>query len=207
LAFNSRVKAGVINDRTIEFNGLLSDGVAYSDQLERLRYAVKTMKSYPQKLCTGAKSLWDTPKGKRKVIRHLTYAIRFLREKRTAFAVSSLKRRKRFGAGIAILAVTSTTGITNANSANYSIDHLKLYAHSRLLDYKEFQCFNKIITKESRWSYRAKNGSHFGLGQMKSKHYRDLDPFRQIDASLKYITNRYQTPCKAWAFHQQRNYY
>jgi hypothetical protein len=104
-------------------------------------------------------------------------------------------------------ALIAVQGADTALAANYSIDHLKLYAHSRILDYKEFQCFNKIITKESRWSYKAKNGSHFGLGQMKSKHYRDLDPFRQIDASLRYITNRYQTPCKAWAFHQERNYY
>jgi hypothetical protein len=163
--------------------------------------------SYPQKLSTGAKSLWDTPNAMRKLFILLTYAIGFLREKRTATAVSSLKRRKPFGASIAILAVTSTGLIHNASAANYSIDHLKLYAHSRILDYKEFQCFNKIITKESRWSHSARNGSHYGLGQMKSKHYRDLDPFRQIDASLRYITNRYQTPCKAWAFHQERNYY
>ena len=165
------------------------------------------MNSYPQKLCTGAKTLWDTPNAMRKVIKQLTQAIRFLREKRTATAVSSLKRRKRLWASIAILAVTSTTGIYKAHSAAYSIDHLKLYAHSRILDYKEFQCFNRIVTKESRWSYTAKNGSHYGLGQMRSKHYRDLDPYRQIDATIKYITNRYQTPCKAWAFHQQRNYY
>jgi hypothetical protein len=109
------------------------------------------MKSYPQKLCTGAKTLWDTPNLMRKVIQSLTLTIRFLREKRTATAVSSLKRRKRLWASIAILAVTSTTGIHKANAANYSIDHLKLYAHSRVVDYKEFQCFNKIITKESRW--------------------------------------------------------
>jgi hypothetical protein len=107
----------------------------------------------------------------------------------------------------AITAVLSITGIPAAESANYSIDHLKLYAHSRILDYKEFQCFNKIITKESRWSYLARNGSHYGLGQMRSKHYRDLDPFRQIDATIKYITVRYQTPCKAWAFHGERGYY
>jgi hypothetical protein len=165
------------------------------------------VKSYPQKLSTRAKTLWDTPNVTRKVIKHLTYAIRFLREKRTASAVSSLKRRKRHGASIAIMAVVSTTGIHNANAANYSIDHLKLYAHSRILDYKEFQCFNRIITKESRWSYTARNKSHWGLGQMRSKHYGTLDPFRQIDASLKYITKRYETPCKAWAFHQERNYY
>ena len=105
--------------------------------------------------------------------------------------------------GLALIAVQGS----NTAVAAYSIDHLKLYAHSRILDYKEFQCFNKIITKESRWSYVARNGSHYGLGQMRSKHYRDLDPFRQIDASLRYITNRYQTPCKAWAFHQDRGYY
>jgi hypothetical protein len=107
----------------------------------------------------------------------------------------------------AIAALLSITTTLEATAANYSIDHLKLYAHSRILDYKEFQCFNKIITKESRWSYTARNGSHYGLGQMRSKHYRDLDPFRQIDATIKYITIRYQTPCKAWSFHQERNYY
>jgi hypothetical protein len=165
------------------------------------------VKSYPQSLSTGVQKVWDTPNAMRKVIQSLTYALRFFREKRTALAVSSLKRKKRLWAGIAILAVTSTTGIHKASAANYSIDHLKLYAHSRLLDYKEFQCFNKIITKESRWSYVAKNGSHYGLGQMKSKHYRDLDPFRQIDATIKYITVRYETPCKAWAFHIKRNWY
>ena len=105
---------------------------------------------------------------------------------------------------MSILILTLST--TPAKAAT-QIDLLKLYAHSRLLDYKEFQCFNKIITKESRWLYLARNGSHYGLGQMRSKHYRDLDPFRQIDASIKYITVRYETSCKAWAFHQQRNYY
>ena len=104
-------------------------------------------------------------------------------------------------------ALIAVQGADTANAANYSIDHLKLYAHSRLLDYKEFQCFNKIITKESRWSYRARNGSHYGLGQMRSTYYRDLDPFRQIDQTIKYITKRYKTPCKAWAFHQANGYY
>ena len=165
------------------------------------------MKSYPHKISTGAKTLWDTPNAMRKLFNHLTVAVRSNRLKRAAEAVSARGRIDLMGKVYAITAVLSITGIPAAESANYSIDHLKLYAHSRILDYKEFQCFNKIITKESRWSYVAKNGSHYGLGQMRSKHYRDLDPFRQIDASLRYITNRYQTPCKAWAFHQERNYY
>ena len=165
------------------------------------------MKSYPQKLYTGAKILWDTPNAMRKLFTCLTSAVRSNRLKRAAEADSARGRIDLMGKVYAITAVLSITSIPAAESANYSIDHLKLYAHSRILDYKEFQCFNRIITKESRWSYLARNGSHYGLGQMRSKHYRDLDPFRQIDASLRYITNRYQTPCKAWAFHQERNYY
>ena len=165
------------------------------------------MKSYPQKLYTGAKTLWDTPNVMRKLFIYLTGAVRSNRLKRAAEAVSARGRIDLMGKVFALTAMLSMINIPAAQSANYSIDHLKLYAHSRILDYKEFQCFNKIITKESRWSYTARNGSHFGLGQMRSQHYRDLDPFRQIDATIKYITIRYQTSCKAWAFHQQRNYY
>jgi len=110
-----------------------------------------------------------------------------------------------YGTALSILILT--IGSTYPAKAASQTDLLKLYAHSRLVSMEQFSCFNKIITKESRWSHTARNGSHYGLGQMRSKHYRDLDPFRQIDASIKYITNRYKTSCKAWAFHQQRNYY
>ena len=137
----------------------------------------------------------------------LTGAVRWFRLKRAAEAGSSQGRNRLMGKVYAITALLSISSITNATATSYSIDHLKLYAHSRIIDYKEFQCFNKIITKESRWSYSARNGSHFGLGQMRSKHYRDLDPFRQIDATLRYVTIRYQKPCKAWTFHMKHGYY
>lgn len=152
-------------------------------------------------------SLLNTPKSTLKLALELTAALPSLRLKRAAIAVSSQGRKRGLGAAIVLAAITSITSIPEATAKNYSIDHLKLYAHSRILDYKEFQCFNKIITKESRWNYLAKNGSHYGLGQMRSKHYKDLDPFRQIDATLKYITIRYKSNCKAWAFHQDRNFY
>ena len=138
---------------------------------------------------------------------YLTRALLSLRMKRAAEAGSSQERKIVLGAAIALTATISITSISEATAKNYSVDHLKLYSHSRIINYKEFQCFNKIITKESRWNYLAKNGSHFGLGQMRSTWYRDLDPYRQIDATIRYVTKRYQTPCKAWAFHEERNYY
>ena len=152
-------------------------------------------------------TLLNTPKTTLITLLNLTRALRCHRLKRAAEAVSSQGRLKLLGYAYVLAAITSITSIPEATAKNYSVDHLKLYAHSRILDYKEFQCFNRIITKESRWSHLARNGSHYGLGQMRSKHYRDLDPYRQIDATLKYITNRYGSNCKAWAFHQDRNYY
>ena len=139
--------------------------------------------------------------------RYLTVALLSLRMKRAAEADSSQERKIGLGAAIALTATLFITSIPEATAKSYSVDHLLLYSHSRIINYKEFQCFNKIITKESRWNYLAKNGSHYGLGQMRSKYYRDLDPYRQIDATLKYITKRYVTNCKAWAFHEKKGYY
>jgi hypothetical protein len=169
------------------------------------------MNSYPQELSTGVQSLWTTRRAHAGIIHilisNLTLAVRWFRLKRAVVRCSSQGRNRLMGKVYAITALLSITTTMEATAANYSTDHLKLYAHSRLISYDQFQCFNKIITKESRWSYTARNNSHYGLGQMRSTWYRDLDPYRQIDASLRYITKRYKTPCKAWVFHQERNYY
>ncbi len=113
---------------------------------------------------------------------------------------------------LVVLAVLYVMAMTPANATNTdrqttSIDSLKLYAHARIMNYKEFICFHKIITKESQWLHSARNGSHYGLGQMRSTWYRDLDPFRQIDATIKYNQVRYFGQCKAWAFHLKHGYY
>jgi hypothetical protein len=94
-----------------------------------------------------------------------------------------------------------------AQAMTKSIDHYKLYAHSRIINYEQYKCLSKIIHKESRWNPQAKNGSHFGLGQMRSEHYRTLDAYRQIDATIKYITNRYGSMCNAWRFHERVGHY
>ena len=74
--------------------------------------------------------------------------------------------------------------------------NLKLYAYN-LLTWREFQCFNWLIHNESRWNPKARNGSHYGLGQMRSTWYRDLSPQGQIKASIKYIRHRYDDACAA----------
>ena len=120
-------------------------------------------------------------------------------------ACSSLRRLAVWG--VFCLLVGSQSLQMQPVQAATLADQYKLYAHSRIIDWKQFNCFVKIITKESRWNPQARNGSHFGLGQMRSQWYRNLDPYRQIDQTIKYITIRYQTPCKAWAFHERKGYY
>jgi hypothetical protein len=73
--------------------------------------------------------------------------------------------------------------------ASQSIDYLKLYAHSQALFWKEYKCFDTLITKESNWRVDAvnPNGKHFGLGQMRNPKYQNLDGFRMIDWTLRYI--------------------
>ena len=88
-----------------------------------------------------------------------------------------------------------------------------LYAHSKIVDYKQFRCFKLLISKENAsWDPKAVGNLKgtkrvYGIGQMKSEHYKTLDAYSQIDASLKYIKVRYKNPCNAWRFFQKNGYH
>ena len=153
-------------------------------------------------------NLWTTRRSPVQVMHnsriHLTCSVRFMLSREPVCRCSS-QRVVNLMLGLCLLLGSLAINVQPAQAT--TIDHYKLYAHSRIIEWNEFMCFKDIITKESRWNVNAKNGSHHGLGQMRSKWYRNLDGYRQIDASIKYIHSRYGTMCKAWAFHQKRNYY
>jgi len=97
--------------------------------------------------------------------------------------------------GMLYVMVMTPANATNTVIQTTSIDSLKLYAHLRIVNYEEFQCFNLLITKESNWNVNAINGSHYGLGQMRNPKYRNLDGFRMIDWSIRYNLHRYKSHC------------
>ena len=81
---------------------------------------------------------------------------------------------------------------------------------------KESKCLNRLWTKESHWNYKARNkssGAH-GIAQalpaskmnVVSTDWR-TNPVTQIRWGLRYISIRYETPCKALAKHKRSNYY
>ena len=104
---------------------------------------------------------------------------------------------------IMILTVSTTV---EAKAATQT-DLLKLYAHSRIVSMEQFNCFNALITKESNWRIDARNGSHYGLGQMKNAKYGRLDGFSMVDWSIRYCKTRYGSMCNAWRFFKANGYH
>ena len=128
----------------------------------------------------------------------LAYLTSRVPSRHSAGAELALKRRLREGHCLRLMATTLITAlllIINTTPSKADMN-LKLYAYNQM-SWKEFQCFNWLIHYESRWNPKARNGSHYGLGQMRSTWYRDLSPRGQILASIKYIHHRYGDSCKA----------
>jgi hypothetical protein len=149
-------------------------------------------------------NLWTTRRDSAQLIHilagNLTKALRSILAGERLKPIARMRSLVLLGA---LCLVSTTPAEANTNTDNY-----KLYAHSRIVDYKQFLCFVSIINKENRsWDIKAKNGSHYGLGQMRSEHYRNLDGYRQIDATILYIKGRYGSMCKAWEFHKKKGYY
>jgi hypothetical protein len=100
-----------------------------------------------------------------------------------------------------------TVSTTVEAKAVSQTDLLKLYAHSRLVSMEQFSCFNALITKESNWRVDARNGSHYGLGQMRNAKYGRLDGFSMVDWSIRYIKERYGSMCNGWRFFKAKGYH
>ena len=76
--------------------------------------------------------------------------------------------------------------------------HYKQYAFIQLNhSFTEFYCLDELYHRESRWNPLARNNSHYGIPQGRSKWLATVDGFKQIDWGIKYIHNRYGSPCKA----------
>ena len=143
------------------------------------------------KLSTGViHRVWDSPNSTLNLASYLTASVRSILAGEPLMRIA--RRRS-----LVLLAVLCVVGTTPAEAVT-EIDNLKLYAHSRIINYQQFQCFNKLITAESHWNINAINGSHYGLGQMRNPKYRELDGYRQIDWSIRYCKSRHGSMCNAY---------
>ena len=80
----------------------------------------------------------------------------------------------------------------------------------------QYSCLNSLWTKESHWNYKAHNyrsGAH-GIAQALPADKMNVvatdwrtNPVTQIRWGIRYITMRYDTPCKAWSKFKRSHYY
>ena len=81
---------------------------------------------------------------------------------------------------------------------------------------RQYECLNNLWTKESNWNYKARNkvsGAH-GIPQALPATKMEIvgtdwrtNPVTQISWGLKYIDERYDSPCKAWSKFKRSRWY
>jgi hypothetical protein len=121
-----------------------------------------------------------------------------------------LRSRKiaRFGLVISLF-ISMNVGLLKDYSVA-SIDktnHYRQWAFIQLNNLDQFYCLDELNYKESRWNPKAKNGSHYGIPQGRSKWLSTVDGYKQIDWQLKYIKKRYDNPCNALQHHKIKGWY
>jgi hypothetical protein len=84
---------------------------------------------------------------------------------------------------------------------------IREYAAVLVDDKTQMKCLGLLYGKESAWNPNANSGSHWGIPQGRSIYLKTALPEQQIRWGLKYIHNRYGTPCKAWEFFQRNNWH
>lgn len=100
--------------------------------------------------------------------------------------------RSRLACGVAIaIGISLSMAMPlDAKATNQAIKYVKDLAEYQLTD-KQEQCHNEIVYRESRWDYRAINGSHYGLYQGKSKSLKNASTVKQWWWYWHYVTHRY----------------
>ena len=97
------------------------------------------------------------------------------------------------------LVLNSTITFTaNAYPLNRQQQDWALVAMNHLGDLEEAQCWVRLIWQESRFNPNARNGSHYGLAQMRNDNVRTLSPRQQVRWHMRYLDHRYDgSACKA----------
>jgi len=98
------------------------------------------------------------------------------------------------GIGIALCLMPEAGGSKPKQYVTYK----EFALHQLDYNYKEFKCLDKLYTKESNWRPEAKNGSHHGIPQGRSKYLAKIDGYKQVQWGLDYIGHRYGEPCIAF---------
>ena len=95
----------------------------------------------------------------------------------------------------------------SAANDNYKPMHYRQYILITLNDLDETYCLIDLYTAESRLNPKARNGSHYGIPQGRSKYLATVSGTKQIDWGIKYNLNRYGSMCKAYEHYKAKGWH
>ena len=90
---------------------------------------------------------------------------------------------------------------------NYKPTHYKQYILIELQDFTEAYCLIDLYTAESSLNPKARNGSHYGIPQGRSKYLATVGGTKQIDWGIKYNLNRYGSMCNALDHYKRKGWH
>jgi len=90
---------------------------------------------------------------------------------------------------------------------HYKPTHYKQYILIQLNNFEEAYCLIDLYTAESRLNPKARNGSHYGIPQGRSKYLATASGTKQIDWGIKYNLVRYGSMCKALEHYRAKGWH
>ena len=128
---------------------------------------------------------------------HATLKKRSILNRKAESPRARLGRRRVWATFMLIAFISCFTKDYSVAKENYKPMHYKQYILIELQDFTEAYCLIDLYTAESRLNPLARNGSHYGIPQGRSKYLAKVDGTKQIDWGIKYNLNRYGSMCKA----------
>ena len=116
----------------------------------------------------------------------LTHALRS--PKPLGDAAQSISLRGSLSGALCILALQIT--LSEKSWSDTTTDYYKIYAHTIIVDAKEYRCLEALWTKESNWSSKSKSKTSTAFGIPQLLNMKTTDPIEQINLGIKYIKSR-----------------
>ena len=118
-----------------------------------------------------------------------------------------LGRRRVWATSMLIALISCFLKDYSVAKENYKPMHYRQYILIELQDFTEAYCLIDLYTAESRLNPKARNGSHYGIPQGRSKYLATVDGTKQIDWGIKYNLNRYGSMCKAYEHYKLKGWH
>ena len=99
--------------------------------------------------------------------------------------------------GLALCIFITSSLLIDESVAVDKPNHYRQWAFIQLNNIDEFYCLDELYHKESRWNPLARNGSHYGIPQGRSKWLATVSGYKQVEWGIKYNNHRYGSMCKA----------